>query len=72
MEELADVECDKKEKKPQIPKHDAYDGSVELNPMYQRWHETINDYAYNNRVSWEGNSNLIRVVVTFMKGKAWD
>ena len=34
MRDLGDVERDKKEKKLQIPKPDAYDGSVESNPMY--------------------------------------
>ena len=72
MEDLGDVERDKKEKKLQIAKPDAYDGSIESNPTYQRWYETINDYLYHNRGSWEGNSNLIRVVGVFMKGKAQD
>ena len=70
IEDLADVQRDKKEKKLQIPKPDAYDGSVELNPTYQRWYETINDYLYHSRGSWEGDSDLIRVVGAFMKGKA--
>ena len=43
MEDLADVESDKKQKILQIPKPDAYDGLVKSNPMYQRWYETIND-----------------------------
>ena len=72
MEDLGDVEHDKMEKKLQIPKHDAYDGSVESNPTYQRRYETINDYLYHNRGSWEGDSDLIRVVGAFLKGKAWD
>ena len=72
MEDLGDVERDKKEKKLQIPKPDAYDGSVESNPTYQRWYETINDYLYHNRGSWEGDYDLIRVVGAFMKGKARD
>ena len=55
MEDLADVERDKKEKKLQIPKPDAYDGSVESNLTYQRRYETINDYLYHNCGSWEGD-----------------
>ena len=51
MEGLGDVERDKKVKKLQILKPDAYDGFVEYNPMYQRWYETINDYLYHNRGS---------------------
>ena len=69
MEDLADVERDKKEKKLQIPKPDAYDESVESNPTYQKWYETINDYLHHNRGSWEGDSDLIRVVGAFMKRK---
>ena len=72
MEDLTDVERDKKEKKLQIPKPDAYGGSVESNLTYQRWYETINNYLYHNRGSWEGHSDLIRVVGAFMKGKARD
>ena len=72
MEDLAGVERDKKEKKLQILKPDAYDGSVESNPTYQTWYETINDYLYHNRGSWEGGSDPIRVVGAFMKGKARD
>ena len=70
MEDLADVERDKREKKFQIPKPDAYDGSVESNPTYQRLYETITDYLYHNHCFWEGDSDLIRVVGAFMKGKA--
>ena len=44
MEDLADVERDKKEKKLPIPKPNAYDKLVESNLTYQRWYETINDY----------------------------
>ena len=62
----------KKETKLQIPKPDAYDGSVISNPTYQRQYETINDYLYHNRGSWEGDSDLIRVVGAFMKEKARD
>ena len=51
MEDLGDVERDKKEKKLQIPKSDPYDGSVESKPTYQRWHETIHDYLCHNRGS---------------------
>ena len=49
MEDLDDVKRSQKEKKLQIPKPDAYDGSINANPMYQRWYETINDYLYDNR-----------------------
>ena len=72
IEDLADVECNTKGKKLQIPNSDAYDRSVELNLTYQRCYRTINDYLYKNRGSWEGDSDLIRVVGTFMKGKARD
>ena len=72
MEDLRDVERDKKEKKFQIPKADVYDGCVESNPTYQRWYQTINDYLYHNRGSWEGDSDLIRVVGAFMKEKPRD
>ena len=71
-EDLADVERNKKEKNLQIPKPDAYDGLVESNLMYQRWCETINDYLYHNSGSWEGDSDLLRVVSDFLKGKAHD
>ena len=70
MKDLPGDEWDKKEKKLQIPKPDAYDGSVESNPMYQRWYETNNDYLYHTRGSWKGDFNLIRIVGTFIKGKA--
>ena len=72
MEDHANVERDEKEKKLQIPKSDAYDGSVESNPTYQRWYETIKNYLYHNRGSLEGDSDLIRVVGAFMKGKTRD
>ena len=72
MQDLADVKYDKKEKNLQFPKPDAYDGSVESNLTYQRCYETINNYLYHNRGSWEGDCDLIRVVGAFMKGKARD
>ena len=56
----------------QIPKPDAYDGSIDANPTYQRWYETINDYLYHNRDTWDGDSDLIRVVGVYLKGKARD
>ena len=34
MEDLGDVQRSQKEKKPQIPKPDAYDGSIDANPTY--------------------------------------
>ena len=37
MEDLGDVQWSQKEKKVQIPKPDAYDGSIDANPTYQRW-----------------------------------
>ena len=40
--------------------------------MYQRWYETINNYLYHNRGSWEVYSDLIRVVGVFRKRKAQD
>ena len=40
--------------------------------MYQRWYETINDFLYDNRGACEGDSNRIRVVGAFMKGKDRD
>ena len=67
MEDLADVEREKKETKLQILKPDAYDGTVESNPTYQRWYETINNYLYHIRGSWEGDSDLIRVWVPLCK-----
>lgn len=72
LEDLGDVERNSKEKKLQIPKPDPYDGSIEANPTYQRWYETMNDYLYHNRGTWEGDSDLIRVVGAFLKGKARD
>ena len=72
VEDLADVEHNKKETKLQIPKPDAYHGPVESNPMYQRWYETINDYLYHNRGTWVGDSDHITVVGAFMKRKARD
>ena len=36
IEDLGDIERDKKEKKSQIPKPDTYDVSVEFNLTYQR------------------------------------
>ena len=72
MEDSGDVKRDKTEKKLQIPKPKAYDGFIELNPTYQRWYKTINDYLYHDPGSWEGDSDLIRVVGAFMKGKAQD
>ena len=62
MEDLGTVLRSQKEKKLQIPKPDAYHGSNDANPTYQRWYETINDYLYHNRGTWDGDSDLIRVV----------
>ena len=72
LEDLGDIDCDKKNKKLQIPKPDAYDGSVESNLTYQKSYETINDYLSHNRGSWEGDSDLISVMDAFMKGKDRD
>ena len=72
MEDLGDVQRSQKEKKLQIPKPDAYDGSIDANPTYQRGYETINDYLYHNRSTWDGDSDLIRVVGAYFKGKARD
>ena len=66
MEDLGDVQRSQKAKKLQIPKPDAYDGSIDANPTYQRWWETINDYLYHNRGTWEGDSDLIRVVGAYI------
>ena len=49
MEDLGNVQRSQKEKTLQIPKPDAYDGSINANPTDQRWYETINDYLYHNR-----------------------
>ena len=62
MKDLGDVQRSQKEKKLQITKPDTYDSSIDPNPTYQRWYETINDYLYHNRGTWDGDSNLIRVV----------
>ena len=43
MEYHGDIQHSQKEKKLQIPKPDAYNGSIDANPTYQRWYETIND-----------------------------
>ena len=72
MEDLGDIQRSQKEKKLQIPKPDAYDGSINANPTYQRWYETINDYLYHNRRTWDGYSDLIRDVGAYLKGKARD
>ena len=72
MEDLGDVQPSQKEKKHQIPKPEAYDGSIDAKPTYQRWHETINDYLYHNRGTWDGDSDLIRDVGAYLKGKASD
>ena len=72
MEDLGDVQRSQKEKKLQIHKPDAYDGSIDANPTYQRWYETINDYLYHNRGTWDGDSDLIRFVEAYLKGKARD
>ena len=72
MEDLGAVQRIQKEKKLQIPKSDACDGSIDANPTYQRWYETINDYLYHNRGTWAGDSDLIRVVGAYLKGKARD
>jgi hypothetical protein len=69
---LGEVRRSEREKKLQIPKPDAYDGSVDANPTYQRWYETINDYLYHNRGTWDGDSDLIRIVGAYLKGKARD
>ena len=34
--------------------------------------ETINDYLCHNSGTWDGDSNLIRVVGAYLKGKARD
>ena len=60
MEDLGDVQRVQKEKKLQIPNPDVYDGSIDANPTYQRWYETINDYLYHNRGTWDGDSDLRR------------
>ena len=72
IEDLGDVQRSQKEKKLQIPKPDAYDGSIDANPTYQQWYETINDYRYHNRGTWDGDSEHIRVVVAYLKGIARD
>ena len=72
MEDLGDVQRSQKEKKLQISKPDTYDGSIDANPTYQRWYETIKDYLYHNRGTWDGDSDLIRVVGAYLKGKARD
>ena len=72
IEDLGNIQRSQKEKKLQIPKLDAYDGSIDANPTYQRWYETINDYLYHNRGTWDGDSDLIRVVGAYLKGKARD
>ena len=72
MEDLGDVQRSQKEKKLQIPKPDAYDGSIDANPSYQRSYETINNYLYHNRGTWDVDSDLIRVVGPYLKGKARD
>ena len=72
MEDLGAVQRSQKEKKLQIPKPDTCDGSINANPTYQRWYETINDYLYHSRGTWDGDSDLIRVVGAYVKGKARD
>ena len=72
MEDLGDVQQSQKEKKLQILKPDSYDGSIDANPTYQPWYETINDYLYHNLGTGDGNSDLIRVVEAYLKGKARD
>ena len=74
MEDLGDVQRSQKEKKLQITKLDAYDhdGSIDANPTYKRWYETINDYLYHIRGTWNGDSDLIRVVGAYLKGKDRD
>ena len=72
MEDLGAVQWSQKEQKLQIPKPDAYDGSMDANPTYQQWYETINDYLYHNRGTWDGDSDLIRVIGAYLKGKARD
>ena len=72
MEDLGAVQRSQKEKKLQSPKPDAYDGSIDDNPTYQRWYETINDYLYHIRGTWDGDSDLIRVVGAYLKVKARD
>ena len=72
LEDLGTVQRSHKQKKLQIPKSDAYDGSIDANPMYKIWYVTINDYLYHNRGTWDGDSNLIRVVGAYLKGKARD
>ena len=72
MEDLGAVQQSQKEKKLQIPKPDACDSSTDANHTYQRWYETINDYLYHNRGTWDGDSNLIGVVGVYLKGKARD
>ena len=70
VEDVGNVQRSQKEKKLQIPKPDAYDGSIDVNPTYQRWYKTINDYLYHNRCTWNGDSDLIRVFGAFLNGKA--
>ena len=72
MEDLGAVQRSQKEKNLQIPKLEAYDASIDANPTNQRWYETINDYLYHKRGTWDGDSDLIRVVGAYLKGKARD
>ena len=60
--DLGAAQRSQKEKKLQIPNPDPYDGSIDANPTYQRWYETINDYLYNTRGARDGDSDLSRVV----------
>ena len=72
MEDLGAVQRSQKEKKLQIPKPDAFDGSIDTNPTYYRWYKTIYDYLYHNRGTWDSDSDLISVVGAYIKGKARD
>ena len=72
MKDLGDVQRSQMEKTLQIPKPDVYAGSIDANSMYQRWYEIIDNYLYHNRGTWDGNSDLIRGVGVYLKGKARD
>ena len=72
VENLGDVQWSQKKKKLQILKPDVYDGSIDTNPTYQRWYKTINDYLNHNRGTWDGHTDLIRVIGAYLKGKARD
>lgn len=70
LEDLALVVRGVREKRLQIPKPEQFEGTLNCSPSYLHWYETVTDYLHHNKGTWDDDRSLIRVVASFMKGRA--